>query len=251
VPNNVADGPLSVYACSACHDEGGIDGRRHPAKRNRFRSMTKTCRGLRDTAPYLSLGEIDTLEDFADNLLSTHAQGDTVYDVHLQERVHGASVDRLLRPVEVRRAMAAYLARIPLERSPFGDGRALSADARAGLRVFLDECARCHHATEHPGDSQRPDDLERAILDGRLVFTSLGRYDVGTPLLGEGGNNPPSLRGVWDAAPYFSDGSAPTLEAVVKRTDPSAERVHDAKNATRPRFDARTLQQLVAFLRAL
>ena len=57
VPNNVADGPLSLYTCAACHDDGHVDGRRHPAKRNRFFSMTKSCRGLETTAPYLSLGE--------------------------------------------------------------------------------------------------------------------------------------------------------------------------------------------------
>ena len=41
VPNNVADGPLSLYTCAACHDDGHVDGRRHPAKRNRFFSMTE------------------------------------------------------------------------------------------------------------------------------------------------------------------------------------------------------------------
>ena len=76
--------------------------------------------------------------------------------------------------------------------------------------------------------------------------------DVGTPVLGEGGNNPPSLRGVWEAAPYFSDGSARTLEEAVRRTNPDADAVHAAANAARPpAFSPAELAALLAFLRAL
>jgi DNA-binding beta-propeller fold protein YncE len=251
VPNNRADGPLSIYACSACHDEGHVDGRRHPAKHNRFQSMTKTCRGLAHTAPYLSLGMLDSLSDFADNIVATHAQGDDHYATSLRVLRGGAWKNVTLGPDELRRAMAAYLARIPLERSPFSDGRTLSDDARRGMALFLEECTRCHLATEDTHDARRPHDLERAILDGRLVFTSKSRFDVGTPVLGEGGNNPPSLRGTWDAAPYLSDGSAETLELLMERTDPSTERVHAASNAKQPHFGARERAWLVAFLRSL
>ena len=251
VPNNRADGPLSIYACSACHDEGHIDGRLHPAKRNRFRSMTKTCRGLAHTAPYLSLGKLDSLADFADNIVATHAQGDDHYATSLRVLRGGEWTSITLGPDELRRAMAAYLARIPLERSPFSDGRTLSADARRGMSLFLDECTRCHLATEDSHDARRPQDLERAILDGRLVFTSKARFDVGTPVLGEGGNNPPSLRGAWDAAPYLSDGSAETLELLLERTDPTADRVHAATNAKQPHFGVRERAWLAAFLRSL
>jgi cytochrome c peroxidase len=93
------------------------------------------------------------------------------------------------------------------------------------------------------------------------VLTSARLYDVGTPVIGEGGNNPPSLRGVWAAAPYLSDGSAATLEDVVRRTDPTSSslsslptlsRVHAPENATRPpAFTAEQRADLVAFLRAL
>ena len=76
--------------------------------------------------------------------------------------------------------------------------------------------------------------------------------DVGTPVLGEGGNNPPSLRGVWDAAPYFSDGSARTLEEALRRTNPDADAVHAPANAARPpAFSPGDQAALLAFLRAL
>jgi cytochrome c peroxidase len=85
-----------------------------------------------------------------------------------------------------------------------------------------------------------------------LVLTSAQRYDVGTPVLGDGGNNPPSLRGAWAAAPYFSDGSAATLEDVIRRTDPDVTTVHAPENATRPpAFTAPEERDLLAFLRGL
>jgi hypothetical protein len=258
-PRNVADGPLSLYTCAACHDDGHVDGRRHPAKRNRFYSMTKTCRGLATTAPYLSLGEPATIDAFADNIVATHAQGaeggPDDYDRYpVTLRVRGESI--VLSPDEVRAALAAYMSRIPPEPSPFVARGAhdLPPAAHRGLATFREHCARCHQLVgdSAAGDSVPARALEPRLLAGRVALTSARLYDVGTPVLGKTGNNPPSLRGVWDAAPYFSDGSARTLEEVLRRTDPAAERVHAAENAKRPSaFDADERQALLSFLRAL
>ncbi len=120
--------------------------------------------------------------------------------------------------------------------------------------MFRDGCAGCH---ELVGDTTRGNvvpahALERRLLAGQVALTSARLYDVGTPLLGTSGNNPPSLRGAWEAAPYFSDGSARTLEEVLRRTDPSAEKVHAPTNAERPpAWSAEARAALLAFLRAL
>jgi hypothetical protein len=270
-PRNVADGPLSLYTCAACHDDGHVDGRRHPSKRNRFYSMTKTCRGIGTTAPYLSVGEPDTIDAFADNIVATHAQGAEGgpedydrYPVTLRLRAPGDGGSDgsqgwkrvTLSPDEVRAALAAYMARIPPEPSPFvaPGRRALTAEERRGLALFRDGCAGCH---ELVGDTARGDlvparELERRLLAGQVALASPRLYDVGTPVLGKTGNNPPSLRGVWDAAPYFSDGSARTLEDVLRRTDPSAKKVHAPANAERPpAWSPEACAALLAFLRAL
>ena len=143
VPNNVADGPLSLYTCAACHDDGHVDGRRHPAKRNRFSSMTKTCRGLGTTAPYLSLGEPATIEGFADNIVTTHAQGAErgaegfdKYPVTLRVRAGRGWESVTLSPEELRAALAAYMVRIPPEPSPYvaPGRRALIARSAPGWR---------------------------------------------------------------------------------------------------------------------
>ena len=263
VPHNSAAGPLSLYTCAACHDDGDRDGRLHPAKKNRFFSTTLTCRGLRRTAPFLRLGNQATLDVFADNIVSTHAQGAerdpehfADYPVTVRVRQGEDWRTRTLSPAELRAALAAYMARIPTEPSPFvaaGSSR-LDPPARHGLALFRESCAGCHRLA---GDSARADRvpdgrLEQRLLAGQVALTAAGRYDVGTPVLGEGGNNPPSLRGVWDAAPYFSDGSARTLDDVLRRTDPDADAVHAPANAARPAaFSAGDQADLLAFLRAL
>ncbi len=263
VPNNVADGPLSLYTCAACHDDGHVDGRRHPAKRNRFFSMTESCRGIGTTAPYLTLGDPATIDAFADNIVATHAQGaerDAAgfdkYPVALRVWRDGGWTKTVLSPVEVRAALAAYMAVIPPEPSPYvaPDRHTLDARQRRGLAVFRNGCAGCHQLV---GDSALGDripkrQLESRLLAGQVALTSPRRYAVGTPILGDGGNNPPSLRGVWDAAPYFSDGSAPTLDDVLRRTDPDAHEVHAPENTTRPpAFSADERAALLAFLKAL
>jgi mono/diheme cytochrome c family protein len=265
-PRNVADGALSLYTCAACHDDGHVDGRRHPAKRNRFFSMTKTCRGLGTTAPYLSLGEPTTIDAFADNIVATHAQGADEspddYDrypvtLRVREARAGAGWKQIvLSADEVRAALASYMVRIPPEPSPFvaPGRRGLTSEERRGLALFREHCAGCHQLVGDTalGNLIPPQALERRLLAGQVALASARLYDVGTPVLGKTGNNPPSLRGVWDAAPYFSDGSARTLDAVLARTDPSAEKVHAPINAERPpAFDTGARVSLLAFLRAL
>ena len=267
VRNNVATGPLSLYTCAACHDDGHLDGRLHPAKQNKFFSTTSTCRGLATTAPFLRLGNQATLDLFADNIVSTHAQGAerdpahfADYPVTLRLRGAAGASEVTLQPAEVRAALARYMERIPPEPSPFvapnaaSNARALGAEARRGLALFRDRCAGCHQLVGNSalGDHVPAAEQEARVLAGQVALTSPGRYAVGTPVLGEGGNNPPSLRGVWDAAPYFSDGSARTLEEVLRRTDPDADAVHAPANAARPSaFTADAQAALLAFLRAL
>ena len=262
-PNNIAVGPLSLYTCAGCHVDGHIDGRRHPSKRNRFFSMTKTCRGLIGTEPFLSIGKPGTFDAFADNIVATHAQGaleapETFdrYPVSLRTRQGNTWASVTLSPEETRAALAAYMARIPVERSPFvaPDRRALTAAERRGLATFREDCAGCHRLSRSASGRRAiaRGDIETLLLAGQVALTSARLYDVGTPVLGEGGNNPPSLRGVWAAAPYFSDGSAPTLEDVLKRTNPNAAKIHAPQNAElSPAFPAAVRDDLLAFLRAL
>jgi DNA-binding beta-propeller fold protein YncE len=254
VPRNVADGPKSVYACSACHEEAHIDGRLHPAKRNRFRSMTKTDRGIATTPPYLSLGELKNLTEFADNIISSHAQGWETnkkfdqYEVRARTSTAGS---RVLSALETRRAMAYYMATIPTEPNPLVTAGRLDEAAERGAKLFLAQCTRCHLAVGNValGNRVPRERFVDGVLHGQVALAGGGLIDVGTPVLGEGGNNPPSLRGIWSTAPYFSDGSARTLAEVVARTDPDAPKVHAPANHSPLTRDEQ--QALVAFLHSL
>jgi hypothetical protein len=264
VPNNVAAGPLSLYTCAACHADGHLDGRRHPSKRDRFFSMTKSCRGLAGTEPFLNLGFPETFHAFADNIVGTHAQGalespDSYdrYPVELRLRSGSGWTRSTLSPADVRTALAAYMAAIPHEPSPFvSPGRVtLTPTERRGLGVFREGCSGCHllvPSTTAPRQIP-PAALEGRLLGGQVALTSARRYDVGTPVLGEGGNNPPSLKGVWSAAPYFSDGSAASLEALLARTNPDVTKVHAPENAgnVTSGLTPEARADLLAFLRSL
>ncbi len=259
VPHNVASGERSLYACSGCHDDGHVDGRLHPARQNRFYSMTKTCRSIGNTAPYLFLGEVEDVPAFAGNLVATHAQGSERsadfdrYSTTLRTfGRRGQTGAQRLGPVAIRAAMSAYLAAIPPEPSPFValGTTSLPPLAEQGLVLFQRACAGCHRLTRDPrGEAALPpDQLARALLRGEISLTSPGLHDVGLKLIGPGGNNAPSLRGVWDNAPYFSDGSARSLEEVLARStlDPHSPQVHAAGGVP---GEARAA--LLAFLRCL
>lgn len=259
VPHNVATGERSLYACSGCHDDAHVDGRLHPARQNRFYSMTKTCRSIGNTQPYLFLGEVADVPAFAANLVATHAQGSERgagfdrYSTTLQlQSTSGRTQNKRLRPDEIRAAMSAYLATIPPEPSPFVPfgSTTLPAAARAGLAVFKRACAGCHRLSRTPDSEVGPvgEELERSLLRGELSLTSPGLHDVGIKQIGPGGNNAPSLRGVWDNAPYFSDGSARTLEDVLARSslDPHSPSSHAAAGVPEEERAA-----LLAFLRCL
>ena len=196
VPNNVAAGAYSLYTCAACHDDGQIDGRRHPAKRNRFFSMTKPCQGLATTAPYLSLGEPESIDAFADNIVATHAQGAERapasfdrYPVTLRVRDAGAWREVVLSPAEVRRALARFMERIPPEPSPFvaAGTRALGPEARRGLATFRDACAGCHELVGNTarGNVIPAGALERRLLAGQVALTSPRRPRGGHAGAGE------------------------------------------------------------------
>ena len=161
-----------------------------------------------------------------------------------------------LSPEQVRAALAAYMAQIPGERSPFATPgrRSLTPAERRGFAAFKGNCARCHQLVRSTRDPREipSAEIEARLLAGDVALTSADLYDVGTPVLGDGGNNPPSLRGVWAAAPYFTDGSAPTLQDVLARTNPEAAKVHAAENGGKPSaLSAAVRDDLLAFLRAL
>ena len=107
------------------------------------------------------MGEPATIEGFADNIVTTHAQGAErgpadfdKYPVTLRVRA-GSGWERVrCRRRSCAPALAAYMVRIPPEPSPYvaRGRRALDRVERAGLALFRDGCAGCHQLV---GDTAR------------------------------------------------------------------------------------------------
>jgi hypothetical protein len=94
-------------------------------------------------------------------------------------------------------------------RAPDGE---LTPEGAAGRALFAQlGCARCH------GGADFSDSATGALHDvGTLGPGSGGR--LGQPLTGI---DTPTLRGIWETAPYLHDGSAATLEELIESAAPA------------------------------
>ena len=123
-------------------------------------------------------------------------------------------------------ALAAYMTSLAdYPRSPWRtDAGELTEAAQRGVALFEQlDCGSCHS-----GEAM----TNSAIVDGEPTL-----HDVGTLTEASGsrlggplpGIDTPTLRGLWDNAPYLHDGSAVTLEEVLTTAAP--ESVHDTREA--------------------
>ncbi|WCM29449.1 cytochrome-c peroxidase [Sphingomonas sp. QA11] len=115
---------------------------------------------------------------------------------------------------QVAKALAAFERTLisfdsPYDRWQHGDATAMPAQAAAGRRLFVANCAACHSGP--------------LLSDGafhRIIPPAPGDSGLGETN-GRGADNgrfrTPSLRNVALTAPYFHDGSAPTIEAAIRR----------------------------------
>lgn len=104
--------------------------------------------------------------------------------------------------------------------------------ARRGERVFVDNCARCHgtygEKAEYPEVMVPLDEIgtDRARFDsltprmralyGESWFADFGKHDT---IESPSGYVAPPLDGIWASAPYFHNGSVPTLWHVLHSAD--------------------------------
>jgi YVTN family beta-propeller protein len=181
-------------SCATCHFEGGADGHTwffRDGPRN-----TTALFGVLQTLPMHWSGDLDELQDVEQTVRVIQAgTGLTDGDVRCmpscdQDEPHtglSAELDDL----------AAFMATLRPPRREFEETEAVVR----GRELFLNERTNC--ASCHPPP----------------LFTDRRKHDVGT-----GGGaferkgssfDTPSLRGLYDTAPYFHDGSAATLTDVL------------------------------------
>jgi cytochrome c peroxidase len=127
--------------------------------------------------------------------------------------------------------LAAFIDSLQVPLSPsHAHGEPLSEAERRGQAIFNDPALGC--ITCHPSP----------------LYTDQQMHDVGTATAGERigpAYDTPGLRGLYDSAPYFHDGSAPTLRDALTRPSPGGE--HDVRGT----LAEDEIQDLIDFLMAL
>jgi cytochrome c peroxidase len=120
-------------------------------------------------------------------------------------------------------------------------------DVQAGRDLFITAgCASCHGgatwtASKLPGLPGELDADGNGMVDG--VLRDVGTLNV-RDLRGETGFDIPALVGVRLTAPYFHDGSAPTLDALLRSGHPDPQGEGNGLNAEEIAHLVRFLQSI-------
>jgi YVTN family beta-propeller protein len=222
-------------SCASCHNDGGQDGR--------VWDFTQFGEGLRNTivlrghggtaqGPLHWSGNFDEVQDFEGQIRNFAGGLGLMSDTDF----HSGTRDQPLGDTKAGRsadldALAAYVASLTQSGSSparNSDG-SLTTAAVTGETVFRQQnCASCHTGTR--------------FTDSALgVFRNVGTIKpasgqrLGAPLTGL---DTPTLRGLWNTAPYLHDGSAATVSDAVA--------AHTGVN-----LNATDLANLTAYLRQI
>lgn len=204
----------AYIACSSCHDDAGHDGR--------VWDFSDAGEGLRNTIDLRGRAAIgngnvhwsanfDEFHDFENDIREIFDGTGLLSDADFAQSA--APLDSL-NPKAGRSddldALAAYGASLnSYHQSPNrqANGQLTNAGIR-GKQLFMDySCATCHSGTSF---TDSPEGLTHDV--GTIDMDTGGR--LGMPLL-NGGLDTPTLRGLWDGAPYLHDGSAQTVQDAV------------------------------------
>ncbi len=200
-------------ACASCHLDGSEDGQTW--------DFTNLDEGFRNTIDLR--GRAGT----GHGRLHWTANFDEIHDFENQIRVFGAGLGLmtdadfakteatlgnpkagLSSQLDALNAYVESLDKVP--NSPYrNDDGTLTSRALEGKRVFLNNCTACH-----TGDSFT-DSPENVLHDIGTIKESSGSR-LGDVLTGI---DTPTLKGVWNTAPYLHDGSALTLEEAIAGHD--------------------------------
>lgn len=233
-------------SCASCHSDGEVDA-----------LSIMTAKGPRNVP--------SNVLAFETGLFMWDGSRDDFYDyIHTVQGEMGglSSVDPAKPlPADAQKlfdALEAYMRMpdaFPVPMSPYRteDGQ-LTADAQKGKELFEGkaQCITCH-ATDVMTDSAKATGADGKLTTGNTEFL----HDVGTvndedkDYAGDargafqntrqrGVYDTPTLRGVYATAPYLHDGSAPTLEDVIKRAGDEHGHTSDLSD--------KEVQELVAYL---
>lgn len=260
-PGGTSDDAHSRFTCETCHFEGYVDGRTHFTGRGDVHATTKPLLGLRDNRPHFSRALDPDLSAVAHNEFRVASAGtgvDPWFSLSPRDAPWLAAIDggRAWSPVELRDALIRFLLRFDHRESPIVRGRAAFTPLeREGAEAFAATCASCHapRTAADAKESAAPfASWEAAIFAPApaLVWASSDYAQTGVvPYVHPRGARVPSLRRLYKKRPYFTNGTAASIDDVLQRARFTASEFwHDGGPAAASRLDARTRAALAAFL---
>jgi hypothetical protein len=229
-PWNKADGPLSRFTCETCHFEGYVDGRTHHTGRGDIHAVTKPLLGLFNNRPHFSRALDPDLVAVAFNefrVAGAKSDHDPWFalspsDAPWLERLYPNQAS--FSPEILRKALMAFLMTFNHRPNPMVYGRTgFSPEESAGAEVFRDRCESCHEArlvSDEPGTRVPFGRWEELVMSpsGPIVWGKAEYKKTGVePYVHDAGARVPSLRRLYKKRPYFTNGTAKSLEEVLAR----------------------------------
>jgi hypothetical protein len=263
-PWNLSDGPLSRFTCETCHFEGYVDGRIHHTGRGDIHAVTKPLLGLFNNRPHFSRALDDDLDTVAFNefrVANARSGHDPWFELSPGDmpwlRTLGMGSQNL-SPELLRKGLMAFLMSFSHRPNPMAMGRGhFRAGEQRGAVVFRDRCESCHEArvVSDAPDSRVPFDRWEDFVfsrQGPIVWGKAQYEKTGiTPYVHELGARVPSLRRLYKKRPYFTNGSAKTLDDVLEKARFGADgfwHASDEAVPARTQFDEREQRDVREFL---
>jgi hypothetical protein len=258
-PWNSAEGKRSRFTCETCHFEGRGDGRVHFTGREfegmKVHASSKPLMGLFPNRPHFSRALDKTMARMVDaefGVANRHNGRDPWFELDSEELPWLAQLEGWPGSVDgeqLRRALMAFLMRWSMPTNPAARARSSFTPLEAeGARIFARRCEGCHQARLVADDPQTRVALgeggalgpwERLIFSdsGPLLWASDAYAKTGVrPWVHPEGARVPALRRLYAKWPYFTNGSARSLDELLAqirvRADPGCELgegcIHDA-----------------------
>ncbi|HEY3595404.1 MAG TPA: hypothetical protein VGL13_16065, partial [Polyangiaceae bacterium] len=229
-PWNLSDGPLSRFTCETCHYEGYVDGRTHHTGRGTVHAVTKPLLGLFNNRPHFSRALDEDLATVAFNefrVANARSGHDPWFELSVNDMPWLATTgvnSQKLSPELLRKGLMAFLMSFSHRPNPMAlDRQHFRPTEEHGAAVFRDRCESCHEARliSDAADSRVPFDRWEQLVfsrQGPIVWGKAKYEKTGIePYVHELGARVPSLRRLYKKRPYFTNGSAPTLAAVLEK----------------------------------
>lgn len=271
-PWNDSEAERSRFTCETCHFEGRVDGRTHFTGRERdgarVHATSKPLYGLVSNAPHFSRALDRSTDVMVDNEFGV-ANRFSAREVAREGwfRVRTDDLPWLAElpgwPGEVdgeglRRALTAFFHRFSPPQNPNVRGRDDYSPLEArGAQQFAERCEGCHEArlvADDPDTRQPPDRWPALIFANGPIVWGTDAYAQTSiqPWVHDEGARVPSLRRLHLKWPYFTNGSADSLDAVLEgfRVDPSDHDIGPTADPTRA-LSADERRAIAAFLALL